>query len=621
MHRRAHRIALCLGCPLLFGLMASTPGLDLRAVLLAERAKAGRALLAGDLGLVLGADEALRDLRGVFNSVRSRPGIQLVVRFDLGTAVGDRLAQAQCLGARFALVVGSDLRCLDDETAWRQARREAVATQETPWRSGLRTVYLETHHTAIPGVELLFTTADLLALSDLLDASLRVGSPFVYAQQARRQRPWLRRFDADFERAVPAFCPQDATARHWMLQGAFARSLSRRHSYMQVEEYLRKRQWERELARLGQYLSLHAGRPVALHETLLCIASQTHDKSWALFDIGLLLDIALYEAQAVRRDPLGVLSVAALTARQQILALAFARALDGLLLQVPGPGPVLATEDRVQATLGAALPLVHDVVFLGETLGYDSNTRAAAWQALYWLQPRQADQPVFASELIRLADPALGCLAPAIYGAICTDCAPAPVDASCGASHDQVGVVPGQRLPDLVGAHPALVEQTLQILGGYASNRFYALYDLAPALIDDGRLDLVAPLFFWGAMIHFELQRADMRSLKQWGHHISVDANTALRREPPLLKSYHYWTEAWIACRLARQGVGQDAVLGASRIVGRHYRRLMTPMYLSYQAFHDGDLGLVFDENEAAITLHQQGADFGYMICHRDHEP
>jgi len=81
------------------------------------------------------------------------------------------------------------------------------------------------------------------------------------------------------------------------------------------------------------------------------------------------------------------------------------------------------------------------------------------------------------------------------------------------------------------------------------------------------------------------------------------------------VKNYHFWTEALLGCGHRAAGISEDAAATAGRLVGQHYRRAMTPLYLMYQLYHRGDVAWVWEDNQRAIDLHERGSVFGYHLC------
>lgn len=435
--------------------------------------------------------------------------------------------------------------------------------------------------------------------------------------------PWLALFERRFSQRAKQLCP--AGPAFWLRarQTDFAKSLHHKHSYLRTATYFAQPSWTASLRPLQRYLSRRAGRDYSLSETTFCVAVANQEKPWALLDSALFLDGHIYEALERGRDPLQVMQPAALELRQELFNLAMARALSEFLRRhgVLPAKKIRKEQGQVLAAraLGQSSYFAHRLLLSLEALPFGFTQLDATTQGAEILQPRLADQPLFAAFVIDAASQKKLDAAQRIFCTLdarhCQDLAPQhrpKIKTLTTALRNADNLVTVLAQTDLAP------EDALYVLGGVAANRFHGLYDLAPHLIRQDNFSTLGPLLFFGAAVHFQMQQADAQQIAKHDHYLTLAPEIAPPTQPPLLKTYHFWTEALLACVLAKRGLGAVEIQRGGAIIGRHYRGLMSPAYFAYRFYLGEDPWRVVASNRQAIALHVHGSQLGYKICLSD---
>lgn len=575
-------------------MVASASAAPLVDFLEQARQRSQRALLPGDLGASFGLDLARREVRAVVRLCLDQ-GLRCVVAFDLDQKQGLGLADELCAGRPLLQVDQRGAHCGRDTSALVRLQGIALRGRHLPWYGTSQAFVITRHHSGNRAATYFIETRDVPSLADALDQAMNYGSPFVYKAKAHQLEPLLRQTQERLADQVPQACPTDDATRRWLQGTDLVRSLQRRHAYMSPQEYANKRRWTRELARLARLAKHPLQPPMRFADAALCVAELFADRPWAAFDMALLIDIAVYEAQAVRRDPLGVLEPHALLVRQVLYEHAFAQALYGRMLSLPQRSPYADGEALVAGELGDEVAVMQLAALRVEGITAGQRAREATLVAARLVQPRRADQPIFPVFALQRADADLERAARQLYQNI---------EQATGRPGGLVELLDDEREPEAI----------LNVLGAYAGNRFYALYDLGPALVDFGVFDRVGPLCFYGSALHFLLQQKDMAALLDHGQYYTLPRDEVPQGWPSL-KSYHFWTEALVGCELAHEGFSLREAEDVGRTLGTHYRTAMTPLYLAFQTAHGGRYASVFADNRAAVELHRRGALFGFERC------
>ena len=457
----------------------------------------------------------------------------------------------------------------------------------------------------------------VLGLSQIAGAAKQEKTPQKSLSQADFA-PWQSGLEQRFWLKVHDLCPNspEFVARAQDLK--FRAALDHKHSYLRSATYLGLRRWTREFKPLQRYLSQAAHRTYSFAETTLCIAAANHDKKWAMLDSALLLDGHIYEAMERGRDPLNVLSVAALEIRQDLYNLAMANYLHQLLRRhqhYSKTKQLTKTAISADNVLGASALHLHKTLLFFESLTTGPEQVAPTNFSVDVLQPRLADQPLYADLSLHTASREKLFLAQQIFCSFdAHNCKDLGLNQVPDLLFTPEQVEHGQQsLDELLQDTKLCPLDFLYVFGGLASNRFHGLYELAPALIDRQDFDIVGPLFFFGAAIHFQMQLADARSYAHQSRFFTIHPKAA--PDYPSLKTYHFWSEALLGCLHAKAGYSQKQSTLDAKIIGSHYRYLMTPAYLAYRIYLGEKPWAVLAANQQAVKMHVQGAAFGYKLC------